>query len=38
MKPFTGDQLEELVQVALDLPGKNRRTSPPATTWDGSVR
>jgi CheY-like chemotaxis protein len=37
MKPFTGDQLEELVQVALDLPGKNRRTSPPATIWDGSA-
>jgi FixJ family two-component response regulator len=35
MKPFTSDQLEELVQVALDLPGKRRRTSRTATTRDG---
>jgi hypothetical protein len=24
--------------VALDLPGKHRRTSRPATTWDGPAR
>jgi two-component system, cell cycle sensor histidine kinase and response regulator CckA len=30
MKPFTSDQLDELIEVALDLPGKRRRTSRPA--------
>jgi two-component system, cell cycle sensor histidine kinase and response regulator CckA len=29
MKPFTSDQLAELIQIALDLPGKRRRTSRP---------
>jgi two-component system, cell cycle sensor histidine kinase and response regulator CckA len=29
MKPFTSDQLAELIQIALDLPGKRRRTSQP---------
>jgi CheY-like chemotaxis protein len=38
MKPFTSDQLEELVQVALDLPDKRRRTSRPTPTWDGPAR
>jgi FixJ family two-component response regulator len=38
MKPFTGDQLEELVPVEFDVPGKHRRTSRPATTWDGLAR
>lgn len=29
MKPFTSEQLAELIQIALDLPGKRRRTSRP---------
>jgi two-component system cell cycle sensor histidine kinase/response regulator CckA len=29
MKPFTSDQLAELIQIALDLPGKRRRTGRP---------
>jgi two-component system, cell cycle sensor histidine kinase and response regulator CckA len=29
MKPFTSDELAELIQIALDLPGKRRRTSRP---------
>jgi CheY-like chemotaxis protein len=32
MKPFTIDTLAELIQVALDLPGKRRRTSRPAAS------
>jgi two-component system, cell cycle sensor histidine kinase and response regulator CckA len=27
MKPFTSEQLAELVEIALDLPGKRRRSS-----------
>jgi CheY-like chemotaxis protein len=38
MKPFTADQLEEVLQVALDLPGKTRRPSRSATTCDGPAR
>ncbi|HEY7482057.1 MAG TPA: response regulator [Gemmatimonadales bacterium] len=38
MKPFTSEQLEELIQVALDLPGKDRRASRPATSRDGPAR
>jgi DNA-binding NtrC family response regulator len=30
MKPFTSEQLAELIQIALDLPRKHRRTSRPA--------
>jgi hypothetical protein len=29
MKPFTSDQLAELIQIALNLPGKRRRTTRP---------
>jgi two-component system cell cycle sensor histidine kinase/response regulator CckA len=32
MKPFSTDQLVELIEVALDLPGKRRRTSRPSPT------
>jgi two-component system, cell cycle sensor histidine kinase and response regulator CckA len=32
MKPFTGDQLADLIQIALDLPGKRRRISRPTVT------
>lgn len=31
MKPFSRDQLAELIEVALDLPGKRRRSSRPST-------
>jgi DNA-binding NtrC family response regulator len=32
MKPFTGEQLAELIEIALDVPGQRRRTSRPAAS------